>query len=71
MMYRMAPPSPPADEGRWTLLQHRLDRALWQWDRKLLRTNSGVTRYVITHDPSRLDFDDFDEAESVFEMMDD
>jgi hypothetical protein len=71
MMFRMATPTPPPDEGQWTLLQQRLDRALWQWDRPLLKAGSGITRFVITHNPSRLDFDDFDEAENMFEMMED
>ena len=71
MMYRMATPTPPKDEGSWTLLQQRLDRALWQWDRPTIKNHANITRFVITHDPSRLDFDDFDEAETVFEMIED
>lgn len=71
MMHRMATPSPPADEGHWTLLQQRIDRALWQWDRPMLKSRSSLTRYVITHDPSRLDFDDYDEAENFFGLLDD
>ena len=66
----IAKPQPPAGEGQWTLLQQRTDRALWQWDRTLLAGRKGVTRFVITHEPSRLDFDSFDEAESMFEMLD-
>ena len=26
-------PRPPADDGDWTLLQSRIDRSFWQWDR--------------------------------------
>ncbi|WP_292050489.1 MULTISPECIES: hypothetical protein [unclassified Brevundimonas] len=70
MMLRHVSPTPPKDPGHWTLLQQRPDRALWQWER---RSNGGspLTRYVITHDPSRLEFDDFDEAETMFERLQD
>lgn len=69
-MLRNLAPNPPIGDGSWTLLQQRLDRALWQWDRPLLACNSGVTRFVIMHDPSRLDFDDIDEAQTVFQQLD-
>lgn len=70
-MFRMVSPTPPPDEGQWTLLQQRPDRVLWQWDRPLLKTGAGITRFVIMQDPSRLDFDDVDEADTVFQMMED
>lgn len=69
-MRTMVKPTPPADKGQWTLLQQRPDRALWQWDRDTER-GSGITRYVITHPPSRLDFDDIDEAEDIFQRLGD
>lgn len=61
----------PAEEGNWTLLQQRVDRALWQWERKLPSDLYGVTRFVIVQDIKRLDFDDIDEAETLFRMMED
>lgn len=60
---------PPKGDGTWTLLQQRLERSLWQWDRVGIDGHFGVTRFVILNDPARLDFDDFEEAESVFEKM--
>ena len=69
MMMRHVLPTPPSDPGQWTLLQQRTDRALWQWDRE--RGGSTLTLFVITHPPSRLDYDDFDEAESMFERLED
>ena len=70
MMLRSYLPTPPTDPGVWTLLQERSDRALWQWDRPL-QGRTATTRFVIIHDPSRLDFEDFDEAEKMFEMLED
>lgn len=59
----------PLDDGDWTLLQKRVDRALWQWERRIPADLYGVTRYVIVQDKSRLDFDDLEEAETLFNMM--
>lgn len=59
----------PSGEGRWTLLQQRMNGALWQWDRPMLAGPSRITRYVITRTPSRLDFDNYDEAENMFRQM--
>lgn len=62
-------PAPPIGEGLWTLLQQRTDSALWQWDRSKLSCSRRVTRYVVTNAPSRLDFDDIDEAEVFFQHL--
>ena len=59
----------PIDDGDWTLLQKRIDRALWQWERRIPTDLYGVTRFVIVQDKSRLDFDDLEEAETLFNMM--
>ena len=59
----------PLDDGDWTLLQKRVDRALWQWEHRIPADLYGVTRYVIVQDKSRLDFDDLEEAETLFNMM--
>lgn len=61
----------PSEDGDWTLLQKRVDRALWQWDRKLPSNVYGVTRFVIVQDLKCLDFDDLEEAETLFRMMED
>lgn len=60
---------PPMGDGDWTLLQERVDRSLWQWERRLPADLYGVTRFVIVQDISRLDFDDLEEAETMFQMM--
>ncbi|MND94019.1 hypothetical protein D3C80_862220 [compost metagenome] len=65
------PPRPPQDEGDWTLLQSRLDRSFWQWDRRDRPHETILTRFVIVRPPERLDYDTFDEAESMFEAMGD
>ena len=62
-------PRPPGDEGDWTLLQSRMDRSFWQWDRRADAAHT-LTRYVILREPERLDYDDFDEAEAMFQTMD-
>ncbi|MFK0298218.1 hypothetical protein ACIQTU_03265 [Brevundimonas sp. NPDC090276] len=69
MNHGPAAPHPPADEGDWTLLQSRLDRSFWQWDRRLGPDTPVLTRFVILRPPERLDYDDFDEAEAMFEAM--
>lgn len=63
-------PRPPVDEGDWTLLQSRIDRSFWQWDRRRDANAPALTRFVILRPPERLDYDDFDEAEAMFEAMD-
>ncbi|MET4685368.1 hypothetical protein [Brevundimonas faecalis] len=63
-------PTPPGDEGDWTLLQNRIDRSFWQWDRCADPGARPLTRFVILRAPERLDYDDFDEAEAMFEAMD-
>lgn len=64
-------PRPPDDEGDWTLLQSRLDRTFWQWDRRRAPEAPPLTRFVILRPPERLDYDTFDEAESMFLAMGD
>ena len=63
-------PRPPGDAGQWTLLQGRLDRSFWQWDRPVEVGAPPLTRFVILRPPERLDYDTFDEAEAMFEAMD-
>lgn len=63
-------PRPPGDPGRWTMLQQRIDRSFWQWDRDLEAGADVLTRFVILRPPERLDYDTFDEAEAMFEAMD-
>ncbi len=63
------PPRPPADDGEWTLLQSHIDRSFWQWDRQQEDGAPILSRFVILRPPERLDYDTFDEAESMFEAM--
>jgi hypothetical protein len=62
-------PQPPADDGDWTLLQSRIDRSFWQWDRRREPSAAITSRFVILRPPERLDYDTFDEAEAMFEAM--
>ncbi|MGW8705847.1 hypothetical protein ACWGLL_10785 [Brevundimonas sp. NPDC055814] len=64
-------PRPPVDDGDWTLLQSRIDRSFWQWDRRSEPDAPVLSRFVILRPPERLDYDDFDEAEAMFEAMED
>jgi hypothetical protein len=61
----MKAPPPPPGAGHWTLLQERVDRALWQQDEP---DGEGriFTRFVILNPPETLTYDDFDEAEAMF-----
>lgn len=70
LLSRITTPQPPSHEGKWTLLQQRYDRALWQWDRSLSASHYGVTRYVILREANRFEFDDCGEAENLFHQMD-
>lgn len=63
-------PEPPTDDGRWILLQHRHDRSFWQHERATAE-GEVFTRFVIVRAPERLDYDTFDEAEGMFEAMED
>lgn len=63
--------TPPKGDGLWTLLQQRPNRALWQHELMLSKGVRRVTSYVITHDPSRLQFDDIDDAEAFFYSIED
>ena len=63
------PPQPPADDGDWTLLQSRVDRSFWQWDRPRETGASVLSLFVILRPPERLDYDTFDEAVAMFEAM--
>jgi len=65
------PQPPPEEEGDWTLLQSRIDRQFWQWDRHPQPAAPTLTRFVIVRPPERLDYDTFDEAEAMFEAMED
>lgn len=61
-------PTPPSDAGQWTLLQSRIDRSFWQWDRP--SPEGDLTRFVILRAPERLDYDSYEEAEAMFMAMD-
>lgn len=63
--------TPPKGDGLWTLLQQRPNRALWQQDFMLSNGVRRATSYVITHDPSLLQFDTIDEAEDFFYSIED
>lgn len=72
MSQTVPPPQPPqGEDGDRTLLQSRVDRVFWQWDRRPEPTAPPLTRFVIVRPPERLDYDTFDEAESMFEAMED
>jgi len=72
MSQTVPPPQPPhGEDGDWTRLQSRVDRVFWQWDRRPEPTAPPLTRFVIVRPPERLDYDTFDEAESMFEAMED
>lgn len=57
-------PLPPSEAGTWTLLQSRLDRSFWQWDREA--GLAIISQFVILRGPDRYDYDTFDEAEALF-----
>ncbi|PRA31692.1 hypothetical protein CQ024_06295 [Brevundimonas sp. MYb27] len=58
----------PEGEGEWTLLQQRIDRSFWQQTRSL--EGRSLTTFVIVRSPEQLRYDTFDEAEAMFEAMD-
>ena len=61
-------PKPPSGPGQWTLLQQRIDRAMWQQD-ETDATGRTISRFVIVNDPETLTYDTFDEAEALFEAL--
>lgn len=61
-------PQPPSDPGRWTLLQSRLERSFWQWDRET--AGGSFSHFVILRGSDRYDYDTFDEAEELFFALD-
>ena len=61
-------PKPPTDQGRWTLLQSRIERSFWQWDRETTRGN--FTHFVILRGSDRYEYDTFDKAEQLFFTLD-
>lgn len=58
----------PEGEGEWTLLQQRADRSFWQQTRSF--EGRSLTAFVIVRPPEQLFYDTFDEAEAMFEAMD-
>ena len=58
----------PQGEGDWTLLQTRHDRSFWQ--RSIPAQGTALVRFVITRPPEVLAYDTFDEAQAMFEAMD-
>ena len=63
-------PDPPKGEGDWVLLQTRTDRSFWQQTVKAGEGRS-ITWFVIVRPPEQLAYDTFDEAEAMFEAMED
>lgn len=57
----------PKEEGVWTPLQMRPERAMWQQDRPLGR--KVISRFWIVNPPETLVYDTFDEAEAMFEAL--
>ncbi|MNL87785.1 hypothetical protein D3C87_2171330 [compost metagenome] len=49
-------------------MQQRIDRSFWQQTRSL--EGRSVTWFVIARPPEQLTYDTFDEAEAMFEAMD-
>lgn len=58
----------PQGEGEWTLLQARNDRAFWQ--RSISSEATALVQFVIARPPEVLTYDTFDEAQAMFEAMD-
>lgn len=67
-MDRRLQPEPPEGDGEWALLQTRIDRSFWQ---QTVDTGDGrsMTWFVIARPPEQLAYDTFDEAEAMFEAM--
>lgn len=64
----MADLNHPAEAGAWTLLQERADHAMWQQD--IEDAGGGaVSRFWIVNPPEQLTYDTFDEAEALFEQL--
>lgn len=61
-------PKPPSGPGQWTLLQQRIDRAMWQQDETDV-TGRSISRFIIVNPPEVLTYDTFDEAETIFEAL--
>lgn len=58
-------PAHPEGPGEWTLLQSRVDRAMWQQD-DVDAGGRTLSRFVIVNPPEVLIYDTFDEAEAMF-----
>ena len=61
-------PTPPSDQGHWILLQGRMDRSFWQWDREM--GGETFSHFVIMRGKDRYEYDTFDEAEALFFTLD-
>ena len=64
----MTRPVPPPGPGDWTLLQDMFGRQMWQQD-ETAAPGEAVTRFVLVNPPETLVYDDFDEAEAMFEAL--
>ena len=66
----MDKPTHPPGPGVWTLLQQRIDRAMWQQD-ETDAAGRAISRFLIVNPPETLTYDTFDEAEAMFETLGD
>ena len=64
----MSAPTPPEGPGRWTLLQEMFGRQMWQQD-EAAGPGQTISRFVIANPPEILTYDDFDEAQAMFEAL--
>ena len=66
----MTDPVHPEGPGAWTLLQDHVTHAMWQQDET---DGAGVvvSRFWVINPPEQLMFDTFDEAEAMFEQLND
>lgn len=69
-MHLMDKPNHPPGPGAWTLLQQRIDRAMWQQD-ETDAAGGTISRFLIVNAPETLTYDTFDEAEAMFEALGD
>lgn len=66
----MDKPTHPPGSGVWTLLQQRIGRAMWQQD-QTDESRRIFSRFHIVNPPETLIYDTFDEAEAMFEALED
>ena len=64
----MTAPIPPEGPGQWTRLQDMFGRQMWQQD-EIAGPGEIISRFVIVNPPEVLTYDDFDEAQAMFEAL--